>query len=265
MNDDRLAAALRGFYHQSDTAPTDAERSVRAAVSRVATTRQRSRWWPLPALTAKPSTTPDTDATPVTGGTRSMFSTSKLMAVVATLAVAGGLYTAGMITTQPEPAVAPAAEAPSWATPVTGTRVSVDDVNTDAMEWIEGEGWNEIRNYKLAETYEWSDPRLPASVATVINLAESADDSWRGQVMHAALLLEDIDGHWTGMETSFANEDELGYAIGELTGHGAYEGLSAVLRWTTDDPDCITCLVAEGYIYERELPPMPAPLAPAAE
>ena len=195
-----------------------------------------------------------------------MFSTSKLIAVAATIVLAAGLYSAGMLTSQPEsqPAAAPSAEAPGWATPVTGVRLGVYRVNDTQLEWVEGDGWNEIRNYKIDETYEWSDPRLPASVTTSLNAVEPTDDSWRGQVIRAATLLEDPDGYWTGSSVQFADEAEAGFGLELLTGHGAYEGLSAILKWTTDDPDCIECLTASGYIYEREMVEAPEPLEPAS-
>ena len=147
----------------------------------------------------------------------------------------------------------------------------------------EGEGdlsSHEIRGYEvmtqgggpMRHVVEWSDPRLPTDLWLALGytlIRSDADE--RDGAMNAAWqsLLEDQEGRWRGTGRSVQGADQK-YSLYVLTGEGAYDGLSALLRGTTPDDEEASLLHAhapwdmayEGYIYEAELTPLPDAPAP---
>ena len=99
----------------------------------------------------------------------------------------------------------------------------------------------------------------------MLALREPSEGGWPGTMARSSWLLEDADGSWTGEEHLFTDDATGGHGMIALTGHDAYDGLSAVLRVYTEDPDCTECLELSGYIFEAPLPPMPEPAEPSAE
>ena len=91
----------------------------------------------------------------------------------------------------------------------------------------------------------------------MLALREPSEGGWPGTMARSSWLLEDADGYWTGAEHLFADDATVGHGMIALTGHDAYDGLSAILRVYTE------CLELSGYIFEAPLPPMPEPAEPS--
>ena len=157
------------------------------------------------------------------------------------LAVASSLVLCfGLATT------ATAQEEPAPVTSVTGTVAEVygyDVYEEDASSL----DTYDIRGYEvmtqtgapIREVVEWSDPRLPADLWLSLGytLIWQGEDQWESDgAMSTAwqILLEDDEGRWRGTGRSVQAADEK-YSLYELTGDGAYEGLSALLRGTPPD------------------------------
>ena len=142
----------------------------------------------------------------------------------------------------------------------------------------------DIRGYEvmtqsapLGQVVEWSDPRLPTDLwlslgFTRISQGEDQPESVRAMNLAWQSLLEDEQGRWRETGRSVLDADEK-YSLYVLTGEGAYDGLSALLRGVAPDDEEAGLLHAhapwdmayEGYIFEAELTPMPDPVEPPAE
>ena len=142
-------------------------------------------------------------------------------------------------------------------TPVTGT--VIDSVWDDSqMEFTSEDGVNSGRGMLITETYEWSDPRLPAVKQSILNFNSYAGEGGdRGIMGQTTIRLEGPDGAWTGGATTMQYVDGRGVGWDTYFGEGAYEGLVAVLQCTSEG--------CEGQIFEGERPPMPDPVEPPAE
>jgi hypothetical protein len=149
-------------------------------------------------------------------------------------------------------------DAGEWATPVTGQRVTIQEEDSTDFQYSEDAGYTQGRNLLMSETWTWSDPRLPDDMTSVLNFDADASGEWPGQVIRGLIRLQGADGSWTGTQDALALADGSGLGLVLLSGQEGYEGLSAVLFLRTDDPDCVECLQAEGYIYEGVLTPLPA-------
>ena len=161
------------------------------------------------------------------------------------------------------------------ATHVTGTYVAGwttkrgSDSETDAR-------WGTYDAF-LERHWEWSDPRLPQKML----LAESWDFFPVGSADISGAIsltqnvrLEGPDGAWTG--TAYGLIEEA-MTIGSWTypqtvlmvleGERAYEGLSAMLATTYDEPPVVNEVPGwAGYIFEGGMTPLPeAPEPPSAE
>ena len=159
-------------------------------------------------------------------------------------------------------------EAATW-THVTG-QTNMDD------EWVEVETagasrWDGSVEYQEVSEYimpmEWSDPRLGESMhlreQAVLHTGDPAsweDDMW---VFARAVRLEGPQGAWLGSAGGVAANDlsttQMQY---ELTGEGAYEGLSAVFA---QDNSGWPIVQFDGWIFEGDLPTMPEPVMASPE
>ena len=119
------------------------------------------------------------------------------------------------------------------------------------------------RNFKLLESVEWSDPRLPSDVLNVLNFDMHVIGHFQDLPVTGAVLLQGPDGYWTGSLTGFCDPQETCHVMETLTGHGAYEGLFATILG--GDAEAGAQYLYEGMIFEGEMPPMPDPLEPSAE
>ena len=149
----------------------------------------------------------------------------------------------------------------------TGTQLdAVDDV-TDEEWWVEDNDLLRSRGTRVTETIEWSDPRLPSELQGVMNFVQYPHTEVpRGTAVSGTTLLEGPEGYWTGEFTLFCDADSECNGMNTLTGHGAYEGLFAVMRAFDDieGPEWGDW-VYEGLIFEGEMPPMPDPIEASAE
>ena len=195
----------------------------------------------------------------------SVFSAVKLVAAASIIALIGGFLMAGLID-PPEEAVPPAALDAAPVTHVTGTRVSAVEDTTDEEWWAE-DGVGHSRGMRATETVEWSDPRLPSElqVATNLDTYWSPVGEFRETVFSGTSLMEGPDGYWTGEFTAYCDDSDC-YGLNTITGHGAYEGLYAVLRAFDDiegpeDGDW----VLDGLLFEGEMPPLPEAMEPSTD
>jgi hypothetical protein len=157
------------------------------------------------------------------------------------------------------------------STRVTGSQLS--SAPAGSPEFSEdgtlGEDWvGHGRGMGWLTQVEWSDPRLPSQVQSVMNFEAygSEVDGDVGAVVGSSMwLLEGPDGYWSGPWTGWCDE-QLCHGAVVLTGHGAYEGLYAVLtEQPQEDAAGIVKQVYEGAILAGAMPPIPEPLEPAAE
>jgi hypothetical protein len=128
------------------------------------------------------------------------------------------------------------------------------------VEWSETDSGMSGRGFKVVETVEWSDRRLPSEFRSVGNLHANEV----GTVFSTAELWEGPDGDWTGRWTGACDLEDNCWGMTVLTGQRAYEGLSAVIvTMAPEDPG--SSAQYRGFIFEGELPPMPDPVEPIAE
>ena len=140
----------------------------------------------------------------------------------------------------------------------------------------------DIRGYEvmtqsvpLGQVVEWSDPRLPADLWLMLgftSISQGEDQPEPVGAMNIAWqsLLEDEQGRWRGTGRSLLDAEEKS-SLYVLTGEGAYDGLSALLRGVAPDDEEMGLLHAhapwdmayEGYVFEAELTPFPDEPRPA--
>ena len=119
-------------------------------------------------------------------------------------------------------------------THVTGT--VIDSVWDDSQMEFTSEGdVNYGRGMLITETYEWSDPRLPAVKHSIMNFNSYAGEGGDRAIMGQTTgRLEGPDGAWTGGATTMQYVDGRGVGWDTYFGEGAYEGLVAVLQCTSE-------------------------------
>jgi hypothetical protein len=140
-------------------------------------------------------------------------------------------------------------------------------------------GYGYAHNTGYGGVYErdvdWSDPRLPS----LMRLSESwdfysvgdASDEFNGAIsLVQNVRLDSPDGAWTGTAYGLLEETKPVARYPQtllmvLGGAGAYEGLSAMLRATYEEPPAMGTIADwEGYILEGGMTPIPeAPEPPA--
>lgn len=114
-----------------------------------------------------------------------------------------------------------------------------------------------IRGIGFTRTVDWSDPRLPTAMTTIVNVDEHPLGSGMAATWAQAHRLDGPDGAWVGVDRGAVFPDgEVGLLF--LTGEGAYEGLGAVLRGSPAGDE----VMYEGYIYDTGLPPVADPIEP---
>jgi hypothetical protein len=162
------------------------------------------------------------------------------------------------------------------ATHVTGTVTASRTVTqltyTPYDEYMHNTGYGGVYEYDV----DWSDPRLPSLMRVAENwdffgLAENTSPDVNGAIsVMGNVRLEGPDGAWTGMKYGLLEETKPverypGPEMIILSGEGAYEGLSAMLSRTYDEPPAAGAFETyEGYILHGELPPMPEAPEPSA-
>jgi hypothetical protein len=277
MNEHGLEARLRAAYRsEADRADPGAlaERvhSIPASVA-----PERRRWWH--ALRAAPARRAGLAETYLRGG-GGMLSAARIVLVVGALML-GTSFLAVQVGDPPDngaPAAAPAsspapASAPNdeaRATYVTGTAMPGNRTVHVATH-------SRITNLAPPFTdtggvYErdvtWSDPRLPSLMRIAENWSfypvEDRDGIDGAMQYVQRIRLDGPDGSWTGPGYALVEEIPDGHypqtVLMILEGQQAYEGLSAMLRATYDEPPEAGEIPSwDGYIFEGELTAMPDP------
>lgn len=149
-------------------------------------------------------------------------------------------------------AVAHAAEPVTF---VTGTRV--ENTEADPGTFIPADGVGHVEGIIHEQTIEWSDPRLPALRLVTSNADIIRPEAPAAIPFTSSVRLEGADGSWTGTAVGYF-EGAFGDFVGTntLVGHGAYEGLSAIL-YESPATDLEGATVFEGIIFEGAVPTLP--------
>ena len=248
MTDEKLGLDLARWMKDAEFAPTDASRSAHQVATRLPQTRQLGRRWWLPSSKRTQAIPPTTDQTTeyqptpilatngqsatVTGRTQSMFTPVKAITAGALVFAIGGV----LLIAQPfdqQSSVPGAAIDDESMTPalVTGFLVYPEDSPSSELlpsyEKTEVDGIARGRWLDTADV-EMSDPRLSGAFTndySVERFDDLATDLGWGTVR-----VENDAGFWEGQSvhtTNIAARGEVAYY--ELVGHGAFDGLSAVV------------------------------------
>ena len=148
-------------------------------------------------------------------------------------------------------------EAATW-THVTGSTVEGEwTADMTPARWEDSVEFRPTRSQTF--TVEWSDPRLPGTMQVqqdvVLHHGDMTSYSDFMFVFADSVRLEDADGAWVGSGRGVNGSDGT-IILYELTGEGAYEGLSALFD-RAFDPDTMA-VGFDGFIFESELPSVPA-------
>jgi len=269
MNDEQMQSLLDTWYREREIPRPKVQTGVASVMANVPQTRQRGRWWPLPAFhrktKAKPPTTNDMTkyepspipatnghAPTVIGRTQTMFSPAKTI-------IAGALVfglSAAFLVAQPFDRLGggvPGAEEgadPAAPVEVTATFRDIECEGYDSSDVV----GRVVRIYGDTCTVdnEWSDPRLEGTETYIDNHVVFADS--RLTIGHYVHNIVTDDGAWR-MRPQFRIESSgLKNFSGTwvLDGEGAYEGLSVVLA--KDELDSVPLT---GYIISTDLLPPP--------
>jgi hypothetical protein len=248
---------------------------TRQVMSQAEKTSQVGRWLPFPALHRRISTraasTDDTTEyrpspipasnghTPtVIGRTQTMISPAKaIIAGTLVFAVGGVLLIAQPFDRQGGTVPGAAVADPGPAAYVHGTMVGRDCCG-DAVETFDDDGDRlTMRGMVSSGLVDMDDPRLSGTWEQTGNLDEfpQLDGEERVEIHWAGLTISNDEGSWNGTCTSTydsaaATETSLDQC--QLTGEGAYEGLSALLAPTSHAWPSWT---VAGAIFPGPVPP----------
>lgn len=145
--------------------------------------------------------------------------------------------------------------------------------NTVEGEWtVEGAParWEDSVEFRPTRsqtfTVDWSDPRLPGTMHVqqdaVLHHGDMTSYADFMFVFADSVRLEDADGAWVGSGRGVSGSDGT-IMLYELTGEGAYEGLSALFD-RAFDPETMA-VDFDGFIFERDVPWAPALAGPPVE
>lgn len=279
MKEHDLEARLRATYRSEAEHADPGALAERVHAIPVSVEPERGRWWH--ALRAGPPRAARLGGTHVRGG-RGMLSAARIVLVVGALMVGTSFLAVQVGDT---PAGAPPAAAPvstpaaspvndeAHASYVTGTATGNRTVHVATH--------SRITNLAPPFTdtggvYErdvtWSDPRLPSLMRIAENWAfyPAQDREGFGGAMQylQQIRLDGPDGSWTGPGYALVEETPDEHypqtQLMILEGEGAYEGLSAMLRATYDEPPAAGEIPTwDGYIFEGPLTAMPETPEPA--
>ena len=248
---------------------------ARQVMSQIEETAQVGRWLPFPALhrrsiTRTASTDDTTEYRPspisasnghtptVIGRTQSMISPAKaIIAGTLVFALGGVLLIAQPFDRQGGTVPGAAVADPGPAAYVHGT-MTLHTFDHDPVETFDDDGNRlTLRGGSASGAVNMDDPRLSGAWEETNNLAEfpQLHDELRVEIWWGGLTITNDDGSWNGMCTSTydsAAAAETSLAQCQLTGEGAYEGLSALLSPT--GPGGSSWTVA-GAIFPGPLPP----------
>ena len=190
-----------------------------------------------------------------------MFSAVKFVAAAAIVALFGGFLLAGILTTQQDGEVLPAAvtESPS---PVSHQAAAFDGVHPYGALYKPGktkaeEGMVLKRGHGYSFRFDTvSDPRLAGTWRSIFNEDQYlTSPSWTG-VWTRATRIDNAGGSWLGDLTGYREPGGRWHHQGILTGTGAYKGLSAIV-FIDDNGSQAGTYDIHGFIFPGELPEFP--------
>jgi hypothetical protein len=275
MTNKQLAPKVRAWLKTTEATPEDARRSVGIVSGHASQTRQRSRWLPLPSLRRRtnkshaepsdyqPSPTPAANGhTPtVTGRTHSMLSPAKAITAGALVFALGGMFLiaqpfdqqgGGVPGAEEDEAMRPALVTGTmrhhYTTGTTGGRVETTDARLNG----------DVTFDTTLESIP--DPIIPDIEGLAAGwIADFA--RYGAELFWGTVRIENDAGAWEGQLVCAPTVATHGYedpCIIELTGTGAYEGLSAILveqdRLDIADGSDET-FALDGLIFAGNLPP----------
>jgi len=188
-----------------------------------------------------------------------MFSALKLGVASMFVTLVSVLALNGVLTTPTadldEAAAGPAAETLSVG-PFTGTLTHRTTLVRG--EQTIGDDRAHMRGAVLLADLEADDPRIEGTMSAVWN-TDMLTEPIGTSVQRASVRVENQAGTWTGDARGFIANGQL--SVMELQGHGAYEGLSALIfaHDNSKRRDALT-----GLVYAGELPELPE-AAPAID
>jgi hypothetical protein len=259
MTDERQSGVLfESWLKDTDPMPPDARPSVARVMADVPQTRQRGRWWPLPAFHRKAQTATATDtadyqpspipainghAPTVIGRTQTMFSPVQAITAGALVFALGGLFLVAQPFDKQEVGV-PAIQ----QTMLQGVEVTV----TQTCDF----GYDRPRC-----TWTASDPRLTgtATIESWNDIGIPGEDSTDGFTWFENTF-EGPEGIWSGRVYVFWGEPTQNFLVmsGADNDEGWHYLASSIVPTSEGDFDWT------GVLYESELPPygpVPAPTA----
>jgi hypothetical protein len=192
---------------------------------------------------------------------RSMFSAAKLVTAGLLVFATGAVLSVAQPLGQPSRMAPGAAEVgePGPAAYVHGAMVETLCCGDEAETYDSDGNRLTLRGMASSGLVEMDDPRLAGSFTMIGNGDEfpQADTSERVEIGWGEVRIENEDGAWSGtFATTYDSEkiNETSLILYELTGEGAYEGLSALLGQTGSISSWPRFPVA-GAIFTGPLPP----------
>lgn len=269
MSEHDMDTQLRSWARSASGRPAPGE--LRRQVLDIPATPRRRRWLsflPQPKPTAgadagREQTQPPTneERTPgpapgPQGGIHTMFSATKMVGLAATVALIGSVMLVAVPLGGTQDATVPAAtvDEPSAISAFSGTMELLDGGQAGA---IERHDWGVATlDRQVHFEYDVDDPRLRGDGRLRLNEYDIKGLA-RGPNV-ATVYIEDDEGSWTGGGPGYRGPEDAGYHFqSTLTGHGAYEGLTALL--TGDQAYYGAPFEIEGVVIEGPLPPLPEP------
>ncbi len=134
-------------------------------------------------------------------------------------------------------------------------------VGPELYDWLPGSGYYEALDNESVAVFSADDPRISGTFIQVLNIRSFPIDPEVGDfamVWTAAVRIENDGGAWTGGFDGFGTAS-MPVEWYQLEGEGAYDGLTATMRWLGDTE------AFEGIIVPGSQPDRPAPVAASAE
>ena len=274
MKEEQVRSALEMWFEDTDPQPPDPRQTAARVMTRVLQTRQRRRRLPFALFREKaqaptptstieyqPQAIPATNGhTPtVIGRTQSMLSPAKAIAAGALIFAIGGAFLIAQPFDRQGSVPGATTDDPGPAAYVHGLMVQRDCCGDEAETFDDDGDRLTLRGMVASGTMEMDDPRITGSYELTVSVDEfpQPDTDARVEVHWGELTITNDAGGWNGTwsstyDSAQAAETDLG--LYELTGTGAYEGLSALLSETGSQLTWPSSPLA-GAIFPSPLPP----------
>lgn len=255
--DEQMNRVVRSWLRDTASSPHTASHTVTKVLSRLPSTRQRGRWWPLPSFGRRSdeargsldleAVTLEGSPHPipiVRGRTFTMLSPTKAI-IAGALVALGGLFMVAQPLSPPA-AVVPGAESAEPPVAVSAAQECTDVMATPVVcSWDAGD-----ERLTGTLTHEWVRPQVTARL-----LEDDMGVGW------ASATLEGPEGSWAGhMYAVWADPAQV-FIV--LSGDGAYDGWQFLA--STIDADTPGNSTWTGVMYQGELPPFGLPTEATAD